>query len=431
MFQRHLLSIGIFLTLIGFGTSAMAKDAVVGEKTLPSASQTPVAKKPKEATPVRVAAGKPAVSPAPPEAPVSAPPPVEEKKEKKVEAGYNKGFFIQSPDEKWKLVITGYTQFLFDLENAGGETDFGFQIRRARLSFSGNLGTKKLNYKIQIDLAKFKTELLLDAWLGYKILGESLIVWAGQFDVPWIRQNIISSSNQQFVDRSLATVQFTNVIEQDSDGDGIADKFVRNGRDVGIMLHGKHFENKVEYQGGMFNGSGTNTANLDHGFLFAGRGVYNIRGDAGYEEGDYDHTESPAVYFGASGNYNTRDITNDKAVQVGTETGLKYKGLSAQGEFFYRRKMPNDSLLSKENDFGYYAQVGYFAVPKRLEIAARASQAFLSGFLNDEAEFMVGVNGYLFRKNVKLQTDYSVLPFDTEEGVETTQRFRLQLQSKF
>ena len=427
MLNRLLLSLILCASLASWGAGASAKDSVVGEKTLPSGNPAPKLAKSKKQPQAKTEPV--AAPPIEPQVPATPPPPAEEKKPKTV--GYDKGFFIQTPDEKWKLVISGYAQFQFNFEREGGENEFGFRMRRVRLAFAGNLGTKKLTYKLQVDFVKFKSELLLDAFIDYKILNDSLRVTAGQFTVPWIRQNIISSSNQQFVERSIATTEFTNIIEEDSDSDGIPDKFVRNGRDIGIMLHGKHFNNKAEYQAGMFNGSGTNTTNLNDSFLWAGRAVYNIKGQAGYEEGDFDYTEHPAIYFGASGNYNSRDVTDDKVAQFGTETGLKYKGFSAQGEFFFRRKMPGDTALARENDFGYYAQAGYFAVPKRLEVAVRASQIFFDGFFNDQAEFGIGVNGYLYKKNLKLQTDYSVLPFDTETGVETAQKFRLQLQSKF
>lgn len=432
MLKRLLVSLTVLTQLLAVGSLVHAKDSVVGEKSLPGGKAAKPATTSSKSASTSPKSSNSSPAPATPVPPDSAPPAtLNDPAVIGKSVGYDKGFYIQTPDEKWKLMITGYTQFLFNYERAGGENEFGFQVRRARLSFSGNLGSKKLNYKLQLDFAKFKTELLLDAWLGYKIVGDQLVVWAGQFDVPWIRQNIISSGSQQFPDRSLATVEFTNVIESDSDGDGVADKFSRNGRDVGVMVHGKSFGKKLEYQGALFNGSGTNTANLDHGFFYAARTVYNVKGDAGYEEGDYENTEHPAVFIGASGNYNTRDITNDKALQFGGETGLKYRGFSAVGEFFYRKKSPNDTTLAKQNDFGYYAQAGYFAVPKRLELALRASQVFMDGFFNDQAEFAVGVNGYLYKKNVKLQSDYSVLPFDTKEGTETSQRFRLQLQSKF
>lgn len=420
MFSRRILSISLLLALSSYGV-VQAKDSVVGEKTLPAPSKAKVAKtaQPAPAPEVKV------------ETPVTPAPPPEEKKEKKVEAGYKKGFYIQSPDEKWKLVVNSYIQFDFDFEREGGENAFGFRVRRARLALSGNLGTKKLTYKLQVDFVKFKSELLLDAYLDYAAIGESFRIRGGQQTVPWIRQHIISSSNLQFIDRSLAAIEFVNVIEEDSDDDGIPDKFVRNGRDIGIMLHGKHFDNKLEYQAGMFNGSGTNTTNLNNSFLFAGRAVYNIMGQPGYEEGDYDHTEKVALAWGGGGIYNTRDISNDKVTQFGTEAVLKYKGFSAQGEFFYRNKNPGDATLATTNDVGYYAQAGYYAIPKRMEVAVRASQVFLSGFQNDKAEFQLGLSGYPFKKHVKLMTDYSVLPFDTKSGVETSQRWRLRLQTKF
>src|SRR5262249_49874231 len=156
----------------------------------------------------------------------------------------------------------------------------------------------------------------------------------GQQDIPWIRQAIISSSNLAFVDRSIATVEFENTIAQDTDKDGKADKFTKNGRDVGVVIQGTPFHKKMEYNVGFFNGSGTNATNFNNQLLYTGRAVYNITGDFGYEEGDYAYTEHPASFFGAAGNYNVRDFTNDKVSQIGAETGLKYKGLALQGEFF-------------------------------------------------------------------------------------------------
>ncbi len=425
---------------MAMSTELHAKNSVVGVKSLP---EKPASVQPAKAS---IPSGKISVSKteAPPPAPLSnqikdevkAEVKAEKKEEKKeekkgIQAGYKKGFYIQSADEKYKLVIGGYTQFDFDFDRVEGENKFGFRIRRARLSFSGNIATKKLTYKLQVDFVKFKTELLLDAYMNYRILGDSLEVRYGQQTVPWIRQNIISSSNLEFLDRSVATTEFTNVQDTDSDGDGLPDKQTRNGRDIGIMLHGREVNKKLEYQAGFFNGSGTNTTNFNNSFLYTGRVVYNFLGDAGYEEGDYDFTQSPAFYFGASGNFNTRDLTEDKITMLGSETGLKYKGFAAQGEFFFRHNNPNDATLTSKNDYGYYAQAGYFAIPKRLEFAVRASQIFFEGLQNDKAEFQIGVNGFVYGKHVKLQSDYSVLPNNTKEGVETSQRWRLRLQTKF
>lgn len=353
-------------------------------------------------------------------------------KKPSVQVGYKKGFFIQSPDGKYKLIIGGYAQFHFEYDREGGENSYGFRIRRARLAFKGNLFTKNFTYKFQIDMAKFKSELLLDAYVDYKIFGDNLRVRFGQQTIPYIRQHQISSSAQMFVDRSLASKEFINSHEEDKDGDGVPDKLVKNGRDVGILLHGKPYNKKLEYQVGVFNAEGTNSLNLNNSFLYMGRVVWNAMGNAGYSyEGDYKHRDHPAVFVGASGNYNVRHITGDQVVSLGSELGLKYKGFAATGEFFFRRIDHKDSLLGNDNDYGYYAQAGYFVIPKRMEIAARISQVFLEGLQNDKGEVQFGVNGFIYGNYLKLQTDYSYLPTNTKNGLENRQRFRLRLQTKF
>ncbi|MFO1462379.1 MAG: porin [bacterium] len=440
MSHRKLLGLTFIVWSLA-GTSVFAKDSVVGFKvTDPSPTAGRVVAP--QAEPQRSAkssvigqktlkGGKqPQAAPAAPEVKTEAPPPPAPEKEPVKNAGYSKGFFIQTSDEKYRLNVNGYAQFELDYDREKGENKFGFKMRNVRLTFSGHLATKKLTYKLQVDFAKFKDELLLDAWTQYKF-NDNVEIRVGQQDVPWIRQSIISSSNLEFSDRSLATLEFLNAQAQDTDKDGKPDKLVKNGRDIGVVVQGRPFKKKLEYNVGFFNGSGTNTTNFNNHLLYTGRAVYNITGDANYEEGDFARTESIASYFGASGNYNVRDLSNDKVTQFGAESGIKYKGLALQGEFFYRHTKPGDTALATANDYGYYAQAGYFVVPKHLEVVTRASQVFLQGLQNDKAEFAGGLNYYVLGQHIKLQSDYSVLPTNTKEGVQTSQRWRLKLQTKF
>lgn len=348
--------------------------------------------------------------------------------------GYKKGFFIQSRDGKYKLVIGGYGQFDLNLNRDGGETEVGFRIRRARLAFKGHLFTPRFKFKIQLDFAKFKTELFLDYYVTYDILRTPglMEVRLGQQTIPYIRQHQISSSEQEFIERSLASNVFLPADDVDTTGDGVPDKQVKNGRDLGIQLFGKPFDKKMEYYVGIFNGHGTNTININNDFLYAGRLVYNIMGDPGYSyEGDWDISETPQLALGGSANYNVRNISSDKVVNVGGEGVLKWKGLAATGEFFFRNTNPGDTLLSTMNDYGYYAQLGYFVIPKRMELGARASEVFLAGPSNDMGEFEFVLSGFLYGRNLKVQTDYSYLPTNTKEGIENNQRWRLRFQTKF
>ncbi len=438
MSRRKILGLMIIGSCLA-ATTAQAKDSVVGFKVEePSASSAerlavPSPEAPKTAKQSVVGqktlkADKKTEAPAP--APAPAPEVKAEAQKEPKTAGYDKGFFIQSPDGKYKIVFNGYAQFHLEYDREEGKNNIGFRVRRARLSWAGNLAGKNLTYKFQIDLVKFKDELLLDAYMNYKFY-EALEVRFGQFTIPWIRQHQISSSAQEFVDRSLASNEFLVFHDTDSDKDGVPDKRIRNGRDIGLMIHGKPFDKKLEYQAGIFNGSGTNSVNINNHMVYSARAVYNIRGQAGYEEGDYAYTEDPALYFGSSGNYFVSDLTNDKVTQFGAETGLKWKGLSVQGEFFYRNTKPGDTTLTKTNDFGYYAQAGYFVVKKKLELAARASMVFLEGIQNDKGEFQAGLNYFILGQYLKMQTDYSVLPTNTKDGVQTAQKWRLRLQTKF
>lgn len=407
--------IGLLLVTLA-GPAVHGRDSVIGEKDLAKTKKTAKSEPaPKPAAATKDSGGKVETSP-----------------EKLV--GYDKGFFIRTADGKYKLVIGGYVQFDTEYLRAAGENEVGFRIRRARLAFGGNLFTPKFTYKIQIDFAKFKTELLLDYFVNYDILKtpDLLEVRVGQQTVPYIRQHQVSSSEQEFIERSIASNEFLPADDQDSDGDGVADKLVKNGRDIGIQLHGKPFKKKMEYQVGIFNGHGTNTLNLNNDFLYAGRFVYNIVGDPGYSyEGDWEIRDTPAIALGASANYNQRTISTDKVTMAGGEGVLKWKGLAATGEFFYRNTKPGDTLFSTMNDYGYYAQVGYFVIPKRFEVGTRASQVFLAGPKNDMGEFELVLNGFLYGRNLKVQTDYSYLPTNTKNGIENNQRWRLRLQTKF
>ena len=396
---RRLFALVMVFVGLSLCQSAFAKDAVTGEKNL---TYTPGGT-------------------------------TETKPKKKVLAGYKPGgFFIQSADNKYKMVIGGYAQFQLNFLREGGENEVGFRIRRARLAFKGHMFTPKFTYKFQFDFAKFKTELLLDAYVDYQIKGKNLRVRVGQQTIPYIRQHQISSSAHMFIDRSIASKEFINADDVDNDGDGVPDKLIKNGRDLGIQMHGKPFKKKMEYQIGIFNGHGTNTTNVNNDFLYMGRLVWNVLGYAGYKyEGDYEFHEHPAFFVGGSGNYNVRNISNDKVTSTGFETGVKYKGFAATGEFFYRNTRPGDQLLQNTNDFGYYAQAGYFVIPKRIEIGVRASQVFLQGLQNDKGEFQAGINGYIYGNRLKLQTDYSYLPINTKAGLENNQRYRLRLQTKF
>ena len=122
-----------------------------------------------------------------------------------------KGFFLSSEDNTFRLNFSGQIQVRY-LANfrqrlAGATTGFdghetGFQIRRAKLGFDGFIGNPKIEYKILLagnrDTSAVELE---DVWIRGTI-AQGLRIWAGRYQDNFAREAMMSSKNQQMVDRS-------------------------------------------------------------------------------------------------------------------------------------------------------------------------------------------------------------------------------------
>jgi len=131
--------------------------------------------------------------------------------------GYKGGFFMQSADGNWKLRINGQIQSRFMYNHAAGQAnDYGFEIRRLKVKFSGHIVDPSLTYKISIINQRdsqgsnnnFNTMYVEDAWLT-KTFDEGLYVKVGQFKAPFLREELVSSNAQLAVERSMINNQFT------------------------------------------------------------------------------------------------------------------------------------------------------------------------------------------------------------------------------
>lgn len=156
-------------------------------------------------------------------------------------AGYDKGFFLASSDGNFRLNVGGMIQFryIIDWRNnvppiaQGGGDDFipGFQTRRTRLNFDGHVFDPNLFYKIEGDFSRagntFGTTpgalpgggafTLLNAYVGYKWDNGFSAQW-GQFKLPLLREELVSSRYQLAVDRSFANEVFNQDYSQGIQG---------------------------------------------------------------------------------------------------------------------------------------------------------------------------------------------------------------------
>ena len=163
-------------------------------------------------------------------------------------SGYNNGFFIASPDGNFKLQVNGQVQvrssYAWQTNSAWnaskatpGNTNatkaqYGTEIRRAKLSFSGNVVDPSWQYKVTMAYlpansqtvaattspyntagansgnGSASTANLEDAYIN-KDMGNGMSLKMGQFKSPFLREELVSSANQLGVERSVVNQMFS------------------------------------------------------------------------------------------------------------------------------------------------------------------------------------------------------------------------------
>ncbi|PIE66731.1 MAG: hypothetical protein CSA23_07620 [Deltaproteobacteria bacterium] len=154
-------------------------------------------------------------------------------------AGYKSGFYIRSEEEGgMELRLGGAFQSDYRYYGEGERADNGFDIRRARLRFRGQL-TRYLRFGLQYEFQGNETDNLVDAY-GEGVFGPTALR-VGQFKEPFGLEWQNVDKAQFFAERSI--------------GYDLGPK-----RDIGIMLHGSLFQDIIMYGVGFFNGDGDDGA---------------------------------------------------------------------------------------------------------------------------------------------------------------------------
>lgn len=342
-----------------------------------------------------------------------------------------KGFTFTSPDARFQLSLGGRGQFQYqylDKDDVNGpvqETSV-WRIRRFKVYMGGYAFTKDLTYRVQADLAKSGTaQMLDDAWINYRFT-DAVQIQAGQFKIPFSRQELTSDGALQFVDRANAVDAF------------------KPSYDVGTMVQGKVAGGVLAWNAGLFNGTGQSGTRITNSGAWAARVIFNPFGEMRYSEADLENTPSPLLSLGAGyfantlkrnanstfldtttstppyagtagwlgkAAANTAIFDNTERVDVGTygfDAAFKWRGFSAQGEYF-GGKAEGQNRGRTVHSRGYYGQAGYFLLPKKLEVAARYSSVDPNREKTQDLQVEVtGAVSYYFEgHNLKLQGDYT------------------------
>lgn len=144
-------------------------------------------------------------------------------------AGYDKskGFFLSSGDGNYTLSLKGDMQLRWALNgrsiasgaaaqgspaNTTADESWGFEFRRVRLTFFGNVIDPSWTYEVKMAYNRNATSgtngFLDDAFVA-KDLGDGWSLRVGQFKPPFLREELVSAVSQLAVERSLVNDAFT------------------------------------------------------------------------------------------------------------------------------------------------------------------------------------------------------------------------------
>lgn len=137
--------------------------------------------------------------------------------------GYDDGYFVTSPDNRFLLRFRGQLQlrWVMDHRNKMPGQDFGqenvdqFQLRRSKLHFHGHLFDPSLSYRLTLatntrtlgDSAESK--VFIENAFIQKSFDNGMFVRLGQYKGPYLREEIVPSTYQLAVERSMVNQAFT------------------------------------------------------------------------------------------------------------------------------------------------------------------------------------------------------------------------------
>ncbi len=311
-----------------------------------------------------------------------------------VVAGYKKGFFIQTPDEKYKLVFNGYVRGMLELYENNTSQDNQFDINRARLNLKGYYGKYWMG-EVSAEL----TTASDSRFLKYAYINNSYLPYlqarVGQFKAPFSREYLITLADVETIMRAMIT-----------DAGGTLPKY-----DIGAMLWSPNvFNGLLWYGAGIFNGNGANNfdSNDDMDFIgrlvvapFAPTQISALKGlefggsvQTGRQTPNQSYSPRLPTNWSLFGNNKTSFSYRGQRDRYALEASYKWGPLTLRGEWIYQRLErenqvrvdPTTNAISSSGElmdapdlisWGWYVLGSYFVwgnQDKGIQLVARYEQ---------------------------------------------------------
>ena len=334
------------------------------------------------------------------------------------------GFALQSKDGRfafkpYMMVQTTANYNWYDDEgldkayNQDNVANTGFAIPYAIIGFTGK-AFDRLSFNVSMNAAASGGNILQQGWIDTKVC-DGLQIRAGKFKTPFTHAylTMLGGTLLPCVPTSLTSgviMPYTlNAVTPN----------IGTGFDLGVELHGLFAKQKMSYEIGVWNGTGSAVNSATKTFsddwhipsmLYAGRLALMPFGVMPSTQGDPKHLTDNKLLFAVSGGINVEseyESTNDR--RFGLEAAWLYKRLYLAGEVYTMHVgFTERQKIDDQFDYlGVYAQVGYF-LTDNLQGAFRydfynRNGWDANGYLNMPA---VGLNYFINSCNLKLQAMY-------------------------
>jgi Phosphate-selective porin O and P len=336
--------------------------------------------------------------------PVTAEEPTEEKAPNSILAKYDRGFRFATRDNAYALRINGgiqvrWTYVDYDPAIRYNQEDYSnFFVRRARLYFSGHVGSPKFQYLVHVQLEPNQGLNANDLWVEYRF-SDWFQLGAGRNKISYGLEMLNSGSALGLVERSLmygeTDIDLGNASEpgpkypgggtnrfglsSSSYGTGFATGGLNLYRSQGIQLRGKKGSDTTstfEYQLGLWQGRSTNSlANSGSDHLLSLRVGYHPWGFVDWKVvGDVEGSEH--FKLGILGSiYTNRSDDPEKYKEGGANLALmaRWRGWSADFEWAHESFDYENSAVPFDRE-GWRVSLGWYVVPERWAIRARYAE---------------------------------------------------------
>ena len=296
----------------------------------------------------------------------------------KVEKGLSKQVQVGTGS----LKITGLLQGWYIVDQDANDR---FRLRRSEIKFGGKIAEgQPIEYTVMVDPAQLTEDAsrkspLQDAFLSLGYIPHHTID-IGQYKLGLGEEGTRSSAKIDTIERAYISRTF---------GDQ---------RDIGIRLSGKW--PYVDYNVGIFNGSGMNQADANDQKDIAGRMVFKPFKDSEKLKG---------FEMGISGYHRPAHGNTFAKKRLGLESRYEYKKFSIKGEYMSGQGTASSSVTTENRTLanGWYGQLGYYFIPKLQGVLKYEQYDPNEEAANDKIqETTAGLNYFIEKYNAKLQLNY-------------------------